>query len=306
MIRRPPRSTRPKASSRWLLGLVLLAACGGGGNGDPLEPTPLVVLGPGIESVVVEIDYMEGAAPYTGAAGPIADIWKLFSDNIERIFANTGKILTYPTTLAGMEELTGLSGPTFNAQQVLDIATAHRDQLSGGTVATYYIVFLDGVYEEGGLPLTNVLGISLTGRNIIAVFKPVVVATGTGVVPRVVEQTVMVHEYGHAMGLVNNGVPLTSDHHDVDHGAHCTNTDCVMYFANEGGAGLRDLVDAIQAAGVGVLFGQECLDDTDAITGNDASPAAFLALRGQPGAGGPAFACECSPESGVTRIAIRR
>ncbi|MHC4960217.1 MAG: hypothetical protein ACYTGN_17825 [Planctomycetota bacterium] len=301
------RSTRPRASSRWLLGFLLLAACGGGGEpGGQLEPDPLVVLGPGIESIVVEIDYMEGAAPYTGAAGPITDIWSLWSDNIERIFLGTGKVLTYPRTLPDMEQLTSLSGPTFNAQQVLDIATAHRGQTSGGTTASYYFVFLDGVYEEGGQPQTQVLGISLSGRNIVAVFKPVVAATGVGIVPRVVEQTVLVHEFGHAIGLVNNGVPLTSDHHDTVHGAHCTNMDCVMYFANEGGAGLRDFVDAVAAAGSGVLFGQECLDDTDAITGGGSSPALFLASRTAGSGDSAMLVCECDVELGLTRYAWRR
>jgi predicted Zn-dependent protease len=43
----------------------------------------------------------------------------------------------------------------------------------------------------------------------------------------------MKHEFGHLMGLVDQGSPMQNDHKDADHGAHCINPSCLMYHAVE-------------------------------------------------------------------------
>ena len=77
-----------------------------------------------------------------------------------------------------------------------------------------------------------------------------------------VEQATLVHEFGHVMGLVDNGIPMVSDHLDPDHPRHCTNEECVMYWQNEGAADLRDFVQQMMSTGSLIMFGEECLDDT--------------------------------------------
>ena len=74
------------------------------------------------------------------------------------------------------------------------------------------------------------IGVSLTGTTVIAIFKDVIESSGVrsdGIVPKFIEQSTIVHELGHALGLVNNGVSISSDHHDADNGAHCINDICV-------------------------------------------------------------------------------
>ena len=91
-------------------------------------------------------------------------------------------------------------------------------------------------------------------------FKPSIAGT---TMSEQVEQVTLVHEFGHAIGMVNRGVPMVEDHHDTDHGAHCSNPDCVMYWTVEG----ADIVGFIQSRLLGasdVLFGPECLADFDA------------------------------------------
>ena len=81
---------------------------------------------------------------------------------------------------------------------------------------------------------------------------------------------------GHAIGLVDNGLPLTSDHYDEEADAagspaHCSNPNCVMYWANTTSTtelvnyisnllGQEDTTDLL-------LFGDECLDDVRAAAG---------------------------------------
>jgi hypothetical protein len=99
-------------------------------------------------------------------------------------------------------------------------------------------------------------------------FKPVIESTDVPLLPaisRFVEQTTLVHELGHAVGLVNRGVPLASQHHDAEHGAHCTDDRCVMYYANEGASDLSQFVSEYVTSGDTIVFGADCLADTDAL-----------------------------------------
>jgi len=45
--------------------------------------------------------------------------------------------------------------------------------------------------------------------------------------------TVAEHEMGHLLGLVNLGSPMQTGHQDTAHGSHCSNSNCLMYYASE-------------------------------------------------------------------------
>ena len=50
---------------------------------------------------------------------------------------------------------------------------------------------------------------------------------------KVLESTVILHEFGHLLGLVNVGTPLVEEHQDIENGAHCINENCLMYYQAE-------------------------------------------------------------------------
>lgn len=248
------------ATCRSLLATAIIcAACGAG---DP-APDPF---SPEVTEVVLEVDYAAGAEPYTGSVASVQNVWRLTGVNLERLFGDR-KTVTTPSSLDDMERLDDVSGSSFTREQILDIASRHRQTAPTATAASFYVVFVDGRFDDGSGVRDDVLGVSLGGTTVIAMFKPVI-RTSEGPVlatSRFVEQSVLVHEMGHALGLVNNGIPLTSGHHDADNGAHCTNQRCVMYFANEGAADLIDFVADYLETGDPILFGDECLADVDAL-----------------------------------------
>ena len=83
----------------------------------------------------------------------------------------------------------------------------------------------------------------------------------SAMVKRYVEQSTLVHESGHAIGLVNNGLPMTSTHEDTAHRAHCSNPDCVMYWQNEGSDALKTFVlNRLNNPSL-VMYDQACLKD---------------------------------------------
>jgi hypothetical protein len=252
---------------------TLLAACGstpggdGDGDGDG-QPPPADVYGPAFATIALEIDYQTGAEPFTGGTVGTTDVWDLFGANAERLFQDAGKTLEFPRALADMEELTDVSGASFTVAAILDVAAAHRDDPSVGDRATYYVLFVDGLYDDGTGDQPQVLGVSIGDTGVVAMFKPVIESTDVTLLPavvRFVEQTVLIHEFGHAVGLVARGVPLTSAHHDEPHGAHCSDDACVMYYANEGASDLAQFVQDSVITGDTIVFGPECLADTDAL-----------------------------------------
>ena len=109
---------------------------------------------------------------------------------------------------------------------------------------------------------------SIGTTTVIALFKPVIDSAAVLDDTRAfVEQTTLVHEFGHGVGLVNNGIPNLADHHDAEHGAHCADDRCVMYWAVEGPADVAQFVQQVVTTGDVTLWGSDCLDDVAAVRG---------------------------------------
>lgn len=64
------------------------------------------------------------------------------------------------------------------------------------------------------------------------------------------------HELGHLLGLVNVGTPLQSGHKDDQHGKHCSNRKCLMYYVVDSKNPFRLLLKRQLPE-----LDQECLDD---------------------------------------------
>ena len=232
---------------------------------DPDLSTPIASTE--ITNVVVEVDYETGAEPYTGEIATGGDTWALFGSNAAVLF-DDAVTFDSDTTLEEMEEVGSTGRDSHTLREILDLVELHRDEQSTDTSAAFYILFLDGYLSESGAERRDVLGVSITGTSIIAMFKPVIRGAEVGrrsALARFVEQAVLVHEFGHAVGLVNLAIPVTSDHHDAAHGAHCSNESCVMYYLNEGVENLLDFVEQWVTTNDTVLFGDECLDDVRAV-----------------------------------------
>lgn len=260
---------------RWsaLLALVLSCACnadgGGGGGGGDDAPDPEPPFEPAITQVVFEIDYERGSEPYTGPILGFGDTFDVMVANTNRLFANA-KPVTIPRTLAEMQDIGAIDDEELTASDLLSIADAHRDQRDGGGVKAYYIVFVSGHFADASGPKPSVLGVSLGGTGVIALFKDVIRSTDIPAFPNVVryvEQSTMVHEGAHAIGLVDNGIPPTSAHVDTPHGAHCTNDRCVMYWLNEGATEATQFALQHVLTNNSILFDAACLADVDALTG---------------------------------------
>ncbi|MBT8273145.1 MAG: membrane metalloprotease [Bacteroidia bacterium] len=76
----------------------------------------------------------------------------------------------------------------------------------------------------------------------------------------VLESTVIMHEFGHILGLTNLGSPLQSPHEDPTHPKHCDEENCLMYWAIESGSGIDNLIGVSSAPGLD----EQCIADLQA------------------------------------------
>jgi len=223
------------------------------------------------QKIVIEVYYEPGADPFTGTSGKGTPYWQIFQDNIAAImqYRSQAPVLVVPKSLPEMTPMSSFNRNSWTNADILNLNSNYRQANSSETESRFYIYFLKGYFDSGNGPSTSVIGVSLTGTPVIAMFKQVIQASSsnpTGVVAKFVEQSTLVHEMGHALGFVNNGVPVTSNYQDTAHGAHSMDSNCVMYWLNEGSTDLALFIQKYISSSSNVMWGTNVLDDAKAFS----------------------------------------
>jgi hypothetical protein len=220
--------------------------------------------------VVIDVFYEPGAEPFTGNTAQGSAYWSILEDNLSAIFQfrSAPPSLVVPKALSSMRALPAQNKTEWTGMDLVQL-NSRQAVPSPGDESHFQVYFLNGNYSNGSAPQPSVIGVSLGGTTIIAIFKSVVRSTGTapnGPVPKFVEQSTLVHEMGHALGFVNNGVPLTSSYQDTAHGSHSLNEECVMYWQNEGAGNLTSFIQKYMSSSSRVMWGPEVLQDARSIS----------------------------------------
>lgn len=167
------------------------------------------------DQLVVEIQYMPGAEPRSASIENLRDFLELHLEKTS-------------VTILGPHEIPSGGQEAYSANDVRALEEEHRENFTEGSTLASYAIFLDGEFST-----RNVLGIAYYNTS-TAYFGETIsrISGGVGQPSRTaIETTVFNHEYGHLMGLVNNGTEMQHDHHDSENGAHCTVQECLMYFS---------------------------------------------------------------------------
>jgi hypothetical protein len=168
-------------------------------------------------SVKIEIQYMPGYQPDAAA--------------INNLTAFLNSLINKPGGVSIIQTQIASAGNT--VLTLNDIATVEKNNrtvYTSGSQLGVYFLFTDGSYSDA-----NVLGLAFRNTSMAILGKTIHDNSGgIGQTSRTkLEITVLEHEAGHILGLVNIGSPMQSNHQDAAHGNHCNNTSCLMYYASE-------------------------------------------------------------------------
>lgn len=168
-------------------------------------------------SVSVEIQYMTGFAPDASAVN-------LLKDFLSARLNKSGGITIV------QKEISAASNAALSVQQVADIEKNNRTVFTSGKELGVYFLFTNGEYTDG-----KVLGVAYNNTSMCIFGKTIHDNSGNvGQASRTkLTTTVLEHEFGHILGLVDVGTAMQTNHKDSPNGAHCNNKNCLMYYAAE-------------------------------------------------------------------------
>lgn len=258
----------------YLLIAILLSSCGSDDSGL-VEHSQMVRvqttenlrhLLKNVAKIKVDVKFEPGGEPYTDKNFRNRHYWTFLESNLKAIYDARGMNveLDVPKELADMSMIQIQNKESWTAEEVVNLVNSLDYTAPTATMGVYKVIFLKGYFKSNGTVKQTVLGINVTGTTIVAIFKDVVEDMGRtrdDNIAKFAEQSTLVHEIGHALGLVNNGVAQVEDHHDHEHGAHCSNQDCVMYWKNEGASDMIQFIQNYFSSGSEVMFGEKCMND---------------------------------------------
>jgi hypothetical protein len=178
---------------------------------------------------VIEVDSIQGQAPPAG----VLDFVK---DRLDAVVSKPDGVEVR------IDQTLPARGGTWSQKDLLDFSEANFQTATSGKTVAIHLVFVDGAYDQG-----NVLGATFsreTSSGRVVETGPIVIfsetirdtcspLTGCLGGDASIFRPVLVHEFGHALGLVNNGLEMQRGHEDTAHPGHSSNCDSVMYWEVE-------------------------------------------------------------------------
>ena len=200
------------------------------------------------DAIRFELFYVEGLEPTTNTISNFESFLSERLNKPEGIEIELKQIASPGKTVYSINEIRDLED---------DIRTKYNSQKE---VAVFGI-FIDGEYSEN-TENGSVLGVAYRNTSFVIFEETIQQFSGQPLAPSktVLESTVLNHEFGHLLGLVNAGTTPQSDHQDVEHGRHCTTEDCLMYWTAETGEGLINSISGGTIPSLDAL----CLEDLKA------------------------------------------
>ncbi|HET9744258.1 MAG TPA: M12 family metallo-peptidase [Chitinophagaceae bacterium] len=169
------------------------------------------------KSLKIEFQYMTGFAPDAAALNHLQSVLSAYLNKPSGITIVT-------------KEIPASSSTTLSIDQVRKVEEENRTVFTVGDQLGVYFLYTNGNFTDN-----NVLGAAYRNTSMVLFGKKIHDNSGSlGQASRTkLEATVLEHEFGHILGLVDIGSPMQTNHKDAAHGNHCSNTNCLMYYASE-------------------------------------------------------------------------
>jgi hypothetical protein len=168
-------------------------------------------------SLKIEIQYMPGFTPDAAAISHL-------QTTLSTLLNKPGGITVVTSQIAAA------SNTSLSIDNVVQIERNNRTAFTTADQIAVYILYTNGNYTDA-----NVLGAAYKNTSVVIFGKTIHDNSGAiGQASRTkLEATVLEHEIGHLLGLVDIGSPMQTNHKDAAHGNHCNNSNCLMYYASD-------------------------------------------------------------------------
>lgn len=176
--------------------------------------------------LVIEMTYVQGYEPTAAAVNGLKTFLESLLNKSGGITITTSSIVSPGNT-------------TYSLSDIKKIEKIYRTRFPEDKTLAAWFFFADSDYADNEED-SKVLGIAY-GPTSMAIFRKTINEfSGSFGQPstHVLEETVIEHEFGHILGLVDNGTGMVEDHLDTGHGHHCNNEDCLMYYTVEHSRGI--------------------------------------------------------------------
>ena len=162
----------------------------------------------------IEVNYVTGNSPES-------DALNLLKQRIQEV--------TDKSTITVSQSSFGSTDNSYTLEEILELEDKQRTRFKSGNTFVIHILYLNGEYNDND----QTLGLAYSGTS-FAIFKEKIEdAAFLLISAKDIEKSVIVHEFGHLLGLVNNGYQSPHDHEDPQHPHHSNNEESVMYWAIE-------------------------------------------------------------------------
>ncbi|MCB1154374.1 hypothetical protein KDL45_12045 [bacterium] len=211
-------------------------------DGD-IEQIYAYIQGSPYSRLVIELDYVGGKAP---SEDVIATIESTYADLLDKP-GGVEVVLDEELDARGDDY-------AWSQEERNDLADATFDLAVPDDTIKMHAVFVDGhsARDGGGI---RILGVAFHDVHFF-IYQDTIDSGCDGMVSgllgggeacELATATISMHEMGHLIGLVDNGLPMVEDHKDPDteHGDHSANKNSIMYWAYDTNAGLDQLVTRI-------------------------------------------------------------
>jgi hypothetical protein len=162
----------------------------------------------------IEIQYMIGYAPDTSS--------------VNKLVTFLNKLINKPNGIVVTEqEIPANASPVLSISDVVSLEKRYRTYFTANDMISVHILITNG-YS----PNDNILATAYWNTSYCIYGKAVSDnSDGYGEESKfTLISTILEHEFGHLMGLVDQGSPMQNNHRDIANGAHCNNPDCLMYY----------------------------------------------------------------------------
>lgn len=176
----------------------------------------VILRGSPARRLVIEITYVSGRKPSQDSIDHLVSILR------RETVKNDGIITTFDDPIPAGRD-------SYSLKDLADLEARYRRLHSSGSVATIWIASLNGSYAGG----SGVLGLAYHATA-AAIFEDQIQDAATLFISAgAIERSVITHEMGHLLGLINIGYQSASDHEDPQHPHHSKYKTSVMYWAIE-------------------------------------------------------------------------